>query len=72
MSEQHATIEIREENMIFDFSKLNQDSKTFYAEVILRQLWHELIIEEKRHGILICVDEAHRLLHKFEKYESVY
>ena len=72
ISDQHATIEIGDTNLVFDFSKLNQDSKTFYAEVILRQIWHELIIEQKRQGILICVDEAHRLLHKFEKYESVY
>jgi hypothetical protein len=72
VSSQNAVIEIGKDNVVFDFSKLNQDSKTFYAEVILRQLWHELIIEEKRQDILICVDEAHRLLKKFEKYESVY
>ena len=72
VSDQHATIEIGDTNLVFDFSKLNQDSKTFYAEVILRQIWHELIIEQKRQDILICVDEAHRLLKKFEKYESVY
>ena len=71
-SSQSAVIKIGKDSMVFDFSKLNQDSKTFYAEVILRQLWNELIIEGKRRGIIICVDEAHRLLKRFEKYESIY
>ena len=72
VTDQAYVVEIGGENLVFDFSKLNPDAKTFYAEVILRQLWHEITIEEKRMNVLICVDEAHRLLKKFEKYESIY
>jgi hypothetical protein len=72
VTDQAYVVEIGADNIVFDFSKLNPDAKTFYAEVILRSLWHEITIEEKRPNMLICVDEAHRLLKKFEKYESIY
>ncbi len=64
-------VEIGGESLVFDFSGLNADAKTFYAELMLRQLWHE-ITNEKRKGMVICIDEAHRLLRHFEKYESIY
>lgn len=79
--EEHATalvsqkanvIEMKDEDLVFDFSTLkNEDSKTFYAEIILRGIWKGLSNGQSR-DTLICVDEAHRMLHRFEKYESIY
>lgn len=71
ISESGSVIEITDGNMVFDFSSLNQDSKTFYAELLLRRLWLQ-IISGKKDDVLICVDEAHRLLHNFQNYESIY
>ena len=70
-----ATHEVPEldESVVFDFSSLNEDAKTFYAELILRQVWKDMTeTGHKRNNTLICVDEAHRLLRTFEKYESIY
>lgn len=62
-----------EESVVFDFSSLNEDAKTFYAELILRQVWKDMTeVGHRRKNTLICVDEAHRLLRTFEKYESIY
>jgi hypothetical protein len=61
------------ENVVFDFSSLNEDAKTFYAELILRQIWKEILTQGKdERKVIVCVDEAHRLLRTFEKYESIY
>ncbi|MEM3416069.1 MAG: hypothetical protein QW719_01870, partial [Candidatus Micrarchaeaceae archaeon] len=64
-------VEIGSGSLVFDFSSLNEDAKTFYAELVLRRLWHE-ISSERKADVLICIDEAHRLLHRFQKYESIY
>lgn len=62
-----------DENVVFDFSSLNEDAKTFYAELILRQVWKDMTAPgKKRKDVIMCVDEAHRLLRQFEKYESIY
>lgn len=55
-----STLNIADENIVYDFSGLNDAQKTFYAEVLLRQIWDE-IEQHKRKDIIICVDEAHRL-----------
>ena len=44
VTDQAYAVEIGYGNVVFDFSNLNPDAKTFYAEVILRQLWRELAI----------------------------
>jgi hypothetical protein len=62
-----------DENVVFDFSSLNEDAKTFYAELLLRQVWKDMTMRGKRgKDVILCVDEAHRLLRTFEKYESIY
>ena len=63
-------IRIGEENIVLDFSRVNESSKTFYSELILRILWKELTQNRKK--IIICIDEAHRLLYNFERYQSIY
>jgi len=47
-------------NIVFDFSGLNESAKTFYAELLLRQAWKD-ISAMRRQGLIICIDEAHRL-----------
>ena len=62
-----------DEDVVFDFSSLNEDAKTFYAELILRQMWKDIVNPaKKKENLIVCVDEAHRLLRTFEKYESIY
>ena len=63
-------ISIGEQDIVLDFSKVNESSKTFYSELILRILWKELTQNRKK--IIICIDEAHRLLYNFERYQSIY
>jgi len=48
------------ETAVLDFSSLNQDAMSFYAELVLRQIYHDME-RRARKEILICVDEAHRL-----------
>lgn len=61
------------EDVVFDFSSLNEDAKTFYSELILRQVWKDMTAPGKaKKDVIVCVDEAHRLLRSFEKYESIY
>ncbi|MGC8812778.1 MAG: hypothetical protein ACP5O8_04325, partial [Candidatus Aenigmatarchaeota archaeon] len=57
-----------EKNIVFDFSSLNEASKTFYGEILLRKVWKE--VKEKK-GILICIDEAYRFSRYQENYNSV-
>ena len=63
-------INFGEESIVLDFSNVNESSKTFYSELILRILWKKLTKEQKK--IIICIDEAHRLLYNFERYQSIY
>lgn len=63
-------INFSDESMVFDFSHVNESSKTFYSELILRRLWKKLTTEPKK--VIICIDEAHRLLFNFERYQSIY
>lgn len=63
-------INLGEESIVFDFSQVNESSKTFYSELFLRLLWKRLTKNPKK--ILICIDEAHRLLYNFERYQSIY
>ena len=47
---------------ILDMSMLNDDAKTFYSELFLRQIYKK--VKQRKHGspkVIICVDEAHRL-----------
>lgn len=47
---------------ILDMSNLNDDAKTFYSELFLRQIYRKLRSRDKNAGkVIICVDEAHRL-----------
>ena len=63
-------VTIGEQDIVLDFSRVNESSKTFYSELILRILWKELTQNRKK--IIICIDEAHRLLYNFERYQSIY
>ena len=60
-----------EEDVVFDFSGLNRDAATFYAEYTLRQVWNQLL-EQQRGYTILCVDEAHRLLRTQGRYHSVF
>ena len=63
--------EVGKDTLVLDFSRLNEDSKSFYAELTLRQLYHDM---EKQHrkDMLICVDEAHRLTTgEFGRYHTI-
>ncbi len=57
----------------FDFSKLNDNAKIFYAELLLRQCWarlHDGSGDSK--WTILCVDEVHRLLRgTFQRYHSI-
>ena len=57
----HAELDLSKTNII-DFSPLNEEAKTFYAEMFLRQinksLRHRKSEEPK---VIVCVDGAHRL-----------
>ena len=47
---------------ILDMSMLNDDAKTFYSELFLRQIYKK--VKQRKKGapkVIICVDEAHRL-----------
>ena len=63
-------------NVVLDFSDIKDDqAKSFYAELVLRQIWHTLRpprgeTPELSH-VLIVVDEAHRLLHEIGQYHSI-
>ncbi len=63
-------IDLADESIVFDFSQVNESSKTFYSELFLRILWKRLTKNSKK--VLICIDEAHRLLYNFERYQSIY
>jgi hypothetical protein len=60
-------------SILFDFSKLNDNAKIFYAELLLRQCWarlHESSEDSK--WTILCVDEVHRLLRgTFQRYHSI-
>jgi hypothetical protein len=65
-------IEIGDNDLIMDFSTLgNDDAKTFYAELLLRMLW-KMMASGKTQKMLLCIDEAHRLIRRFDKYGSIY
>jgi len=46
---------------ILDFSELNEAQKTFFAELVLRNLWRDVQTKHPREFI-IALDEAHRVL----------
>ena len=59
---------------VIDFSPLNEEAKTFYAELFLRQinklLRHRSQSEPK---VIVCVDEAHRLTKNVNvRYSSIF
>jgi len=59
------TINIGEESRILDFSRiLSEEAQNFWAELYLTQFWNQLQTN-RRKGLIICVDEAHRLRSPF-------
>jgi hypothetical protein len=60
-------------SIVFDFSKLNDNAKIFYAELLLRQCWARLQARgEDSKWTILCVDEVHRLLRgSFQRYHSI-
>nr|AEP23072.1 FtzK domain-containing protein [Picrophilus oshimae] len=50
---------------IFDFSRLNESAKSFYAEYILRSIWNYK--QFNKGFMIIALDEVHRLLRAGEK-----
>ena len=62
---------IGSETLVLDFSALNDDAKSFYAELALRQVYSDME-QRKRKDVLICIDEAHRLTTgTFGRYHSI-
>ena len=62
---------IGSETTVLDFSALNDDAKSFYAELALRQVYSDME-QRKRKDVLICIDEAHRLTTgNFGRYHSI-
>lgn len=56
---------------VLDFSALNDDAKSFYAELVLRQVYSDME-RRRRKDVLICIDEAHRLTTgNFGRYHSI-
>jgi len=56
-------------NVVLDFSNLNEDQKTFFAELILNLIWKRL--QKERKPCVIFIDEAHRILGRKTIYRSV-
>lgn len=50
-------------SVVLDFSTIaNTEARTFYAELVLRQLWNDLSsTPPRRMNVTICIDEAHRM-----------
>ena len=62
---------IGDDTTVLDFSALNDDAKSFYAELALKQVYSEME-QRKRKDVLICVDEAHRLTTgTFGRYHTI-
>jgi hypothetical protein len=61
------------ESLVFDFSSLDESGKTFYSELLLRQLWSRLKTgDEKNQRVVIFVEEAHRLTQgTLQRYRSI-
>ena len=62
---------IGSDTAVLDFSALNDDAKSFYAELVLRQVYSDME-QRRRKDVLICIDEAHRLTTgNFGRYHSI-
>jgi hypothetical protein len=62
---------ITKEDIVLDFSSLNENARNFYAELVLRQIYGDMEAG-KRKDVLICVDEAHRLTdNRFGNYHTI-
>lgn len=61
------------ESLVFDFSNLGESSKTFYSELLLRQLWSRLKSgSEQDRRPIVFVEEAHRLTQgTLQRYRSI-
>ncbi len=61
------------DSVVFDFSKLNENAKIFYSELLLSQLWSRLEMDNvEKKWMIVCVDEAYRLTRgTFQRYRSV-
>ena len=58
---------------VIDFSYLNEEAKTFYAELFLRQIYNQIRDKPTAQKAIICVDEAHRLTrNRGSKHSSVF
>lgn len=60
-------------NVVLDFTGFgeNKKAKVFYAELILRQIYAELVTTEDHRPIIIVIDEAHRLFSRGEKSATI-
>ena len=59
-----------ESNVVLDLSKLNEEQKVLFAEIILNLVWKKL--QEKPKNCVIFVDEAHILLrNKYSMYPTI-
>ena len=47
---------IGSETLVLDFSAFNDDAKSFYAELALRQVYSDME-QRKRKDVLVCIDE---------------
>lgn len=58
---------------ILDFSHLNEEAKTFYAELFLRQIYKQVIEDNAERKVIVCIDEAHRLTKNIDaSYSSIF
>lgn len=58
---------------VIDFSYINEEAKTFYAELFLRQIYNQIRESSMADKIIVCVDEAHRLTkNTTARYSSIF
>jgi uncharacterized protein (DUF1330 family) len=60
-------------DVVLDFTGFgdNNKAKVFYAELILRQIYTELVSSEDHKPVIIAIDEAHRLFSNGEKSATI-
>lgn len=66
-------IKFPKSNVVLDFTGFgdNNKAKAFYAELILRQLYGDLVTSQNSRPIIIAIDEAHRLFQNGERSNTV-
>lgn len=60
-------------NVVLDFTGFgdNNKAKAFYAELILRQIYRELVTNQNSQPVIIAIDEAHRLFQNGDRSTTI-